>query len=106
MGFLTDLLKEIPLSAVLKERLAGADAKYGDLQSKYEVLHTENEVLHTENEDLHTENATLRVNIHKKDAEIADLKKLVETLRNPPSSPSPRIATRRREFTREAQDGI
>ena len=71
MGFLIDLFKEIPLSAVLKERLAGADAKYGDLQSKHEVLHKENE-------DLRTENATLRVNIQKKDAEIADLNSIIK----------------------------
>ena len=84
MGFLTDWLKEIPLSAVLKERLAGADAKYDELQSKHEGLQKEN--------------SDLRELIQKKDAEIADLKKLAESLQQPPGVPrwgsQPRIKGR------------
>ena len=64
MGFLTDLLKDVPLSAVLKERLAEADAKYATLNAKHEVLDKEN--------------TTLRQLVEKKDAEIADLNSIIK----------------------------
>ena len=45
MGMITDILKEIPLSALLKEKLTEAE-------KRYENLETENTALRAENEEL------------------------------------------------------
>lgn len=53
MGLLTDILKEIPTSGVLKERVALAE-------QKYELLEQQSENLKLENARLKAENAALR----------------------------------------------
>lgn len=45
MGKITDILAEVPLSAVLKERLAFEEAKTSALEKKCAQLLAENEVL-------------------------------------------------------------
>jgi hypothetical protein len=52
MGIITDILKEIPLSAVLKEKILA-------LEDKMSVLESENLVLKTENQKLKIENLKL-----------------------------------------------
>ena len=59
MGLLTDILKEIPQAAVLKEKIASIEAKYAAAD---------------------TENAILRDDLRKANAEITELKKQIETL--------------------------
>src|SRR5688572_5614147 len=59
MGLLTDILKEIPQAAVLKEKIAAIEAKYAAAD---------------------TENAILKDDLRKANAEIAKLKKQVEDL--------------------------
>src|SRR5690349_1585929 len=59
MGFLTDVLKEIPLSAVLKEKIASIEAKHAATE---------------------TENAILKDDLHEAKAEITKLKKQIEEL--------------------------
>lgn len=66
MGFITDVLKEFPLSAVLKERLTEADMKA---------------------ESLKEENANLRHLVMDKDSEIDRLKNKVESLKQPQAVP-------------------
>ena len=62
MGWITDLLQELPLSAVQRERLALAEQKYSlletsntDLKSKYAILESETEALKLENVKLQQE---------------------------------------------------
>jgi len=83
MGFITDILKEVPLSAVLREKLGTAEA---------------------EAETLKTENANLRESVKQKDAEIERLKKEIERLTKPQAGPS--IVARPRQFRRGDQDGL
>jgi chromosome segregation ATPase len=59
MGFITDLLKDIPLSAVLRERLAEADQKVSALEAQVRKLETES--------------TQLRATVKQKDAEIERL---------------------------------
>ena len=59
MGWLSDALKEIPLSAVLKEKIAAIEDKYAAAE---------------------TENAILKDDLRQGKAEIAKLKKQIEEL--------------------------
>jgi predicted transcriptional regulator len=59
MGLLTDILKEIPQAAVLKEKIAAIEAKYAAAD---------------------TENAILKDDLRKANTEIAKLRKQVEDL--------------------------
>jgi len=52
MGWLADLLKDIPVSAVLKERIALAEDKIKNLEECNEKLTKDNEVLLGKNSDL------------------------------------------------------
>jgi hypothetical protein len=56
MGIITDILKEIPLSAVLREKILA-------LEDKMSVLESENLVLKTENQKLKVENLKLKEKI-------------------------------------------
>lgn len=67
MSIITDILKEIPLSAVLRERLT-------DAETKMAALINENTSLKAENAVLKTENQNLRVDLKKAQDEIAVLK--------------------------------
>jgi len=69
MSILTDILKEIPLSAVLRERLSEAESKMAALEKENAILKTENAILKTENE-------TLRMDLQKAHTEIETLKNL------------------------------
>jgi len=62
MGLLTDILKEIPQAAVLKEKIADIEAKYAASD---------------------TENAILRDDLREARAEIAKLKSQMEELSHP-----------------------
>lgn len=59
MGYITDLLKDIPLSSVLKERLAIAEDKIETLES---------------------ENSNFKELVFEKDQEIQRLSQLIQTL--------------------------
>ena len=72
MGFsdiLSDAVKSIPLTEVLRERLALADDKFAILDREFA--------------NLKTENADLRQLVEKKDKEIADLKYTIECHEDP-----------------------
>lgn len=60
MGIITDILKEVPLSAVLRERLA-------DQETKMSALEAENLVLKKENSDLKCLIENLRQEIQRRD---------------------------------------
>ena len=64
MGWITDLLQELPLSAVQRERLSLAEQKYA--------------LLETKQSNLETENKTLRLNLEKAEIEIQNHKKLTK----------------------------
>jgi hypothetical protein len=59
MGLLTDILKEIPQAAVLKEKIASIEAKYAAAD---------------------TENAILKDDLRKANAEIAKMKEQIDQL--------------------------
>jgi septal ring factor EnvC (AmiA/AmiB activator) len=59
MSIITDILKEIPLSAVLRERLADAETKMAALEH--------------ENARLKSENENLRVDLNRVQAQVASL---------------------------------
>jgi DNA-directed RNA polymerase subunit RPC12/RpoP len=52
MGIITDLLKEIPLSAVLRERLVDLETKMDLLEKKLEKCESEKKVLHLQIEKI------------------------------------------------------
>ena len=64
MGIITDILKDIPLSAVLRERLV-------DQEKKMSVLETENAILKAENAILKAENKDLKARLQKIQADQA-----------------------------------
>ena len=66
MGWITDILKEVPLSAVLREKLATADSEIDTLK---------------------TENTNLRQLVKQQDGEIDRLKKEVASLQKPKTVP-------------------
>ena len=77
MGFITDLLKDVPLSAVLKERLAIADKEIETMKSKHTVLESENTILKSENANLDQLN-------QQKDQEIQKLKQKIKDFHSSP----------------------
>ena len=58
MGIITDILKDIPLSAVLRERLI-------DYEKKMAILEAENATLKTENLTLNNKNSELEILVEK-----------------------------------------
>jgi predicted nuclease with TOPRIM domain len=66
MGLITDLLKDIPLSAVLREKMASAEQKYA-------ALDTENAILKDDKRDL-------QVRVVELERQVANLKQEIETL--------------------------
>jgi cell shape-determining protein MreC len=52
MGIITDILKEIPLSAVLRERLQELEKKYSELETENTKLKEENRKLKSTIEEL------------------------------------------------------
>jgi hypothetical protein len=72
MGIILDLLKEIPLSAVLRERLSAQETDFG---TKLSVLTDENTVLKKKNTALKKENAVLKRQLQKLRAIIQQCKK-------------------------------
>jgi len=66
MGVITDILKEIPLSAVLKERLAEAELKMATLEK-------DNAILKDENAALKQKNTALNADLQQAKQEIANL---------------------------------
>jgi predicted nuclease with TOPRIM domain len=55
MSIITDILKEIPLSAVLRERLADAETKMATLEKENATLKTENQNLRADLKKAHEE---------------------------------------------------
>jgi septal ring factor EnvC (AmiA/AmiB activator) len=60
MGIITDILKEIPLSAVLRERLADQEIKMATLEAENAALKSENTVLKSKFESSQKDNEELR----------------------------------------------
>ncbi len=52
MGILFDLLKDVPLSPILRERIAILELKIVDLEAKVTILTAENAALKEENRNL------------------------------------------------------
>ena len=69
MGIITDILKDIPLSAVLRERLV-------DQENKMAILEAENAALKTENLALKNENSDLKALIENLRQEIQQTKNI------------------------------
>jgi regulator of replication initiation timing len=84
MSIITDILKEVPLSAILRERLTDAEAKMAALENENTSLKTENAILKTENQNLH-------VDLKKAHEEIERLKKPKQV--TPVGGPMPNIRT-------------
>jgi len=55
MGWIIDMLKDVPLSAVIREQLVAAEKKALTLESEFAVLHAKIKDLESENEDLRQE---------------------------------------------------
>jgi chromosome segregation ATPase len=66
MGLITDLLKDIPLSAVLREKMASAEQKYA-------ALDTENAILKDDKREL-------QVRVMELERQVGDLKQEIEKL--------------------------
>jgi regulator of replication initiation timing len=85
MGIITDILKEIPLSAVLRERLVDKETKMAALDKENVTLKAKDTILQTENATFKTENANLRVDLQNAKKEI---QRLTQMLNNPkPKTP-------------------
>ena len=52
MGFITEMLQELPLSAVLKARLEGLEKDYSTLQTERDIVKSENVRMQTDNQAL------------------------------------------------------
>lgn len=84
MSIITDILKELPLSAVLRERLAQAETRMAELE-------TENAALKAENAALKEQKANLEVDLQKAREEI----QAKQTLKHPGAwGSAPRIGGR------------
>jgi uncharacterized protein with PIN domain len=57
MGIIMDILKEVPLSAVLRERLSEQETKMTILESENKVLKSENANLHTQIQQMQADQA-------------------------------------------------
>jgi DNA-binding MarR family transcriptional regulator len=64
MGFITDLLKDVPLSAVIREKLIDAEKKVSVLEQKIQSLELENQ--------------NLKISLEEKDKEIDRFNKIIE----------------------------
>lgn len=64
MVIITDLLKDVPLSAVIREKLIDAEKKIF--------------ILENENSALKEENKKLKISLNKKDEEIDRLNKIID----------------------------
>ncbi len=65
MGIITDILKEVPLSAVLRERLVDQEKKMAMLEAENATLKAENFALKKQNSDLNILVENLRQEIHQ-----------------------------------------
>ena len=75
MGFITEMLQELPLSAVLKARLEGLEKDYSTLQTERDIVKSENVRMQTDNQALrrqlqqcHAENQRLDQELKKRDS--------------------------------------
>lgn len=67
MGIILDILKEIPLSAVLRERLTNQETKMAVVEEENLVLKTKNLILKNKNSDLKSLIVDLRQEIQRRD---------------------------------------
>lgn len=67
MGWITDLLQELPLSAVQRERLSLAEQKYALLETSHADLKAKYAVLESEKSALNLDNVNLRQEIQRRD---------------------------------------
>ena len=74
MGWITDLLQELPLSAVQRERLSLAEQKYALLETSYADLKAKYSALESENNALKLDNVNLRQEIQRRDDVIQNEK--------------------------------
>jgi|SRR5579871_1868481 len=76
MGVIFDLLKDIPVSAALKERLALADDRFAALKSENDKLIAQNEILVAENAVLASQNAILKskIEVHESESHTLQLR--------------------------------
>jgi len=63
MSWITDLLQDIPLSAVLREKIGLIETKYQTAETQIASLKSENESLKESNAQLETENVQLKKQI-------------------------------------------
>lgn len=63
MGFLTDILKEVPLSAVLKEKVATLEDKYASLETELAIKKDDLRAAQSENQKLQAEIVKLKEEI-------------------------------------------
>jgi hypothetical protein len=64
MGIFTDLLKEVPLSAVLKEKLLDAEAKYAASETQVSLLEIDLKKANIQIKELQAENQRLKDEIN------------------------------------------
>ena len=76
MGWITDWLKEIPLSAVLREKLSDLEKEHERTTAENKALKTENTVLKSQNHDLKTK---LDAACHE-DSQASDIEKDAEKI--------------------------
>jgi len=65
MGILSDLLKEIPLSGVLKERVALLEQKYGSMETELALKEGDLRRVQSENQKLQAEVVKLKEEINR-----------------------------------------
>jgi len=87
MGFILDLLKDIPLSAVLKEKLSTAESQFRDSQAQVSLL--EGKAFHLECKitELEAENAALKAEVQQADLKCQQLEQQIEDLSHKPEPP-------------------
>jgi DNA-binding MarR family transcriptional regulator len=77
MGWFFDLVKNIPVNAVLREKLAIAEEKYAALKTESE---TENTMLKTESATSKTENVRLQSLVDQQSQKIKELEQRIHDL--------------------------
>jgi hypothetical protein len=59
MSWITDLLQDIPLSAVLREKIGLIETKYKEAEKQIDLLTSQNKALQARNEQLESDNMQL-----------------------------------------------
>jgi len=87
MGWIVDLIKSVPLTFVLRERIAQAEKEYAvfkaQSQEKQQSLEKENAALKALNLELKSENESLELDLAKANGKVAALEKVIHDLSLP-----------------------